>query len=628
MTHATHLLRAGLLAAFVAAVLACGGGLPDDDDDDVPSCDMAFSVVTDPDSPTEEVGHPGVEMVVTGQISSNDITGFQLYEWGVELDDVSVPFDSVSPNGDVIELTPERTGVYTISLGGSVGGLECDAAGSRDVNVVEEGAQPERFILRVVPAPGDDVAPQDRSIQIFGGGNGYALGPVVIAEGVSVGGVSSDALGQPVPAYVRAWPSPPIGGAPLLLSEIATGDDGAYDLQLVADDEYDVLVVPASPELAPYALHGAPDAIPLATTFEPGDPVSGTVVDGDGAPVVGARVSLVVGGLPSSIAVTDEAGGFALQMRAGASLSVIVTPPDASGLPQLELTDAEVGVAAGSAIAVAYGAALTARAVAPVVREADGATPSPGSRVTWIGRPIESAGTIVIDGEPPLAAIGRVRHTVEAGPGGDLPSILLPAALYDVVVDPPADATGQAVALVAVDLSEGEPAPAALDLAAPAELRGSILAPGQEGDAPLAGVRVQAAPRGILANSTGAVASARTAADGSFSLALAGGGDYEITADATAQRQGRVRWTITAPAPGVELDIEPAVLPRVLRATGQLIVPSGGGVVAGAHLQLFCSTCAPDGGADAVAETLTDGAGGFELMAPDPGVVISPAARH
>ena len=173
------------------------------------------------------------------------------------------------------------------------------------------------------------------------------------------------------------------------------------------------------------------------------------------------------------------------------------------------------------------------------------------------------------------------------------------------------------MAALEVDLGAG--VPAALSLTEPAELRGRVLVPGDAGQEALAGVRIQAAPRGLIAGATAAGAAARTAADGRFALPVAGGGDYQITADATALGHGRLRWLVTAPAPGGEVNLEPALLPRVIQASGHLVTIDGD-PVPGAHLQLFCTTCATDGGADAVTETVSDAVGHFDLVLPDPGV--------
>jgi hypothetical protein len=610
----TQLLPRLVLLALLAGAVACGTGVPDDDSDDGDGdgCGLSFSV--DPVEREERV--VGRKLQVTAYVDGGS-SGFAEYEWTVTSDGEPIPFDDTNrTDGSVIELTPASAGIHEIALAGSIGGLTCTSA-QDTLNVLASGARLERFVLRVVPGAGGDVPAQDRPIEVFGGDGEFSLGSLAVSLGSAVAGRSSDAAGDAVPVYLRAWQTLAVGGAPRLLSEATTGPDGEYTLHLLDQKRYELLVVPVDPSLAPYAIAEATSLeIPAAVSYLPGEPVTGTVVDSDGAPVVGATVSLVVGGVPSSIAITDVAGGFALEVRAGASVSVIVSPPDASGLPRLELVAPEATLSAGGAVHVAY-SALAARQVTLAVRAADGETPAPGARVTWIARPIDAAGTVRIDEDGERTATGLVRRTLAAGEGGETAAALLPETIYDVLVDPPASAAGQAAAALEVDLASSDPT--TVSLAQPSALRGRVLVPGASADEPLAGVRIQAAPRGLMAGATSAGAAARTDGDGRFALSVAGGGEYEITADATALGYGRLRWLFTAPAPGGDADLEPVVLPRVLRASGELLTFDGA-PVPGAHLQVFCAACAPGGGTDAVAEAVTDPAGGFELVLPDPGV--------
>jgi hypothetical protein len=191
------------------------------------------------------------------------------------------------------------------------------------------------------------------------------------------------------------------------------------------------------------------------------------------------------------------------------------------------------------------------------------------------------------------------------------------------VVEPPVELPGgadpdqEAVGLAPVDLEPGSGTPATLRLAAPAELSGQILVGAGE-EVPLAGARVQAVARGLLAGAAAAGASARTGEDGRFTLRLAGGGEYEITVDGTPVGQGRARQIVTMPAAGGAEDLGAIQLPAVLRASGTLA--GAAGPLGGAHLQLFCRECGPDGGWSPVSQTVTDATGRFVLVAPDPGV--------
>ena len=612
--------RAICFALLLASIPAVGCGV---DLASGPECSMSFSAA--PSVPVR-----GERVVVTAYVTS-DANGFHEYDWSLAFDGQPVAFDVTSAGGDVIEFTADRSGVYSIGLQGHVGELVCDGS-AHPINAVEEGARSQRFVLRVVPAPGSPSAPppQDKSIELFGGTAEYNLGPLTLNPGIEVSGAALDPDGQPITAYLRAWPSeagqPEPGAAPLL-SETFAGEGGLYHAHLL-DVPHDLLLVPTAPDLpASYARGVRVDEIPGLTRIGAGNQVAVTVADGSGVPVAGARVTLVAGGVPSSVAETDGAGAATVRVNGDGALSLSVEPPETSGLPQLELaaSDGAVLAAGGGAIAVRYAASPPARTVSPEVRLADGATAAPGSRVTWIAHPLAAAATVSIDGGDPHQATGLVRRAAEAGAGGAVPEMLLPAAAYDVVVEPPVDAAPdtEAVSVAAVDLAPGEPAPAVLGLAAPAVVRGQVKIPvGSDGAefAALPGVLVQAAPRGLLVGATRAGASARTDADGRFALRLAGGGAYEIEVDGASRGQGRARWNAVAPAAGATADLDTTFLPRVLRATGLLVVEGGLGPAGGAHLQLFCTGCGPDGRSVPVTETVTDATGGFELVAPDPGV--------
>jgi hypothetical protein len=574
----------------------------------VPHCDMSFALGS-------EEPRPGDRLTVTAFVDIESLTGFRTFDWTVEFDGETIDFEEVSADGDTIEFIAAQPGAYTIGLDGTVGGVECTGIVRDDIAVVAEGARPETFVLRVIPPAGVEVPAQDKEVVLYGGA-GYPLGTINLVPGANVAGISRDPDGAPIPAYLRASREP-LGGAPPLLGEAAAGEDGAYALRLLLA-EHDLLVVPRAPDRAPYLLAGlSATSIPALSILTPGEPITGTILDGDGQPVAGTRIALEVGGVPSAIGLSDETGAFALEARAGGPVAISATPPDESGLPRLELPPIASPISpGGAAIEIRYAAALSARAVSPVVRRSDGATPAPGSRVTWIARPIAAAATIALDGAPPHEAVGVVRQAAEAGAGGALPELVLPDAIYDVVIEPPPDEASEAVSLTILDLEAG--APATLDLTPPGELRGRILL--ADGQTPLAGARVQAAPRGLLTGATRAGASARTDANGRFTLLVAGAADYELSADGGSRGQGRARWLVTAPTAGDIVDLEPTALPKVLRREGALGVEGRTGPLAGAHVQLFCTACGPGETAVPVAEAITDPAGNFELIAPDPGV--------
>ena len=623
-------LRTTLVALLAVAGPGCGdfgAGGGDDGNDDGGSCSMSISV--EPLQP-----RPDQELQLTALVDEGDAIGFTEYRWTVVFSGEEI--EIAGAGEQVIELTAEGAGTYTVELAGSVGGQECLAA-SRFINVVAEGAAAQAFRLRVVPSRSDPSLPppQDTEIELYGGAQDYFVGSVDLVPGNEVTGVSRGIEGEAVPAYLRARPLVSPGAGPPLYSEVFAGDDGGYQMRLI-DEDHELLVIPDDPALPPYRYHSIALAeLAAVTQLKVADQIAVSVRSGAGAaaPVTGARVSVVVDGVPSSVAVTDAAGEAVIAIdpdRAAAAASLTVVPPEASGLPQLDLPASQgLELPAGSgAIDVRYLASLSSRQVAPAVRMADGSTAAAGSRVTWIARPIAGAGTITI-GSTSRPATGVVRRTAAVDAGGDMAATLLPDAVYDAVVEPPAGATRatDAASVTEVDLTAGAPGP--LALAAPARLRGQVVAPpgrGDEGGAPspLAGVRVQATPRaGALLGAPSAGAAAVTDGEGRFTLAVAAGGAYELTADGSALREGRIRLHVTAPAPGAAQDLDVLELPRVLRAIGVVEMAGGGNPLPGTHLQLFCYACGPQDSAVPVAETVTDDAGRFVLIAPDPGIAAA-----
>jgi hypothetical protein len=346
---------------------------------------------------------------------------------------------------------------------------------------------------------------------------------------------------------------------------------------------------------------------PLAV--DDGIEVTGTVTDPGGDPVAGARVQLTVGGAPSTIGTTSGGGTFSLRARAGGPVDVSVTPPEASGLPALEVTNGQA-IADGGVLAIQYDAGLDVRTVSPVLRETDGSTPAAGARVTFIANPIDGAGTITLGGTD-LSAEGVLVRTAQANGAGVIPDQVVTATRYDVIVEPGAGApAGEAVHFAPLDLRTGQGAPASLRLAAPGHITGTVV---DAAGAPVEGARLAAVPTGLLARATAAGGAATTGADGTFDLEVAADGSYQVRIDGPGSA-GRV--LLSADESDGALS---AALPPTLRLGGELTI-AGGNRVEGALIQLQCLGCGPDGGPAVVAEAVSDASGAFSMLAPDPGV--------
>lgn len=595
----THAIRLLALAAIAYAV-ACGGAGAD-----VPSCAL-YLVVT----PEQPVRGDTVEVAVDAQIDGG-LTGIELVDWSIDYDGAPVAFDVTGANGDEVVFAAAQAGVYRVAVAGSIGGVAC-TGDARDLNVTVPGAVFAPMRLVIVPRSGAAVPPQTFDFQLPGGAD-FALSSLSVESGaltqVHVVGADSAPLAG---AYLRAMPD---AGGPELWLERFSQADGTVDLRLLSG-AYDLLVVP-DPDLPAVLLADqlAADLAGTTITVDGGVAVTGSVSDPAGDPVVGARVQLTVAGAPSSIGTTGASGAFSLRARAGGPVTVTVTPSEASGLPALERTDAP-DIAAGSAIAVHYAAGLAVRTVSPVLRQTDGSTPAAGARVTFIARPITTAGSVDIDGDSG-GARGTLVRSAQANASGVIPDQVLTSAMYDVIVEPgPTAPAGERVRFAPLDLSTGQGAPASLRLAAPAHLTGRVV---DAGGAPVAGAQLLAAPVGPLARATTAGDSATSGGDGTFNLALAARGSYQIRIDGPMAR-GRVVRLEDAPATaGDTRSLGDLALPATLELSGELVA-TGGGAVSGAVVQLQCLICGPGGGVANVAEVVSDAAGQFVLRAPDPGV--------
>ena len=583
-----------LAVAAIAYGMACGGDFGVDDR----SCELSLVIL--PAQPVRgDLVEVGADIFIDGELS-----GVEVVSWSVRLGGADVAYQVTGANGDEVVFTAAEAGVYDIAASGSVGGVPCTGA-VRELNVTEQGAIFEPMRLVIVPRASSVVPPQSIDFDLPGGAPDYSLSTLSLQEGELAGATVLGPDSEPLPgAYLRAEPA---GAGPELWVERFSQEDGQVNLRLRAV-AHDLLVVPDADLPALLLASALPDELSGSIVVDAGVSVTGTVSDPAGDPLTGARVQVTVGGAPSTIGTTNGSGAFTLRARAGSDVSVTVTPPEASGLPELELAGAPA-IAGGSTLAVVYDGDLDVRTVSPVLRETDGTTPAAGARVTFLSDPITGAGTIAIDGDS-MAADGTLVRTAQGNGSGVIPDQRLTSAQYSVIVEPgPAAPAGEGVRFAELDLRTGQPAPASLRLAAPGHITGQVVNAAGE---PVQGARISAAPAGLLARSTAAGGADTSGAGGSFDVRVAAGGSYQLQVDGPAGA-GRVHLAVEA-----DTALEVA-LPATLRLGGELTLV-GGSQLSGALVQLYCLTCAPDGGAAPVAEAVSDAAGEFSMLAPDPGV--------
>jgi hypothetical protein len=329
--------------------------------------------------------------------------------------------------------------------------------------------------------------------------------------------------------------------------------------------------------------------------------VSVHVLDPAGAPLAGARVALVVDGVPSTAAVTGGDGTASVLARfdASATVAVTVVPGDDTPWPRLEGTVLAADLA--QPVEVAYAAGLQARPLAGALLARDGA-PVAAAAVMLVGEHAQ-AGQVTIGGAE-ASALGR---TLRSGSTTALGELVLAAPIAGTFELALRDALGAAVVAVDSQLA----APTNLAVAAPRTLTATVVGPD---GAPLAGVRGTAVASGALAALAPSSRSTLADADGVLRWDDAPGGRWDVVLDDPSARVGRVELLAQlGPTLGT------AAMPAAVHLEGKVTRAAQGTAVAGAVVTLLCSDCEGIGAARPIAVAVTSAVGGFRLAVPDPG---------
>jgi hypothetical protein len=594
---------AALAIGVVFSIGACGGGeahgddTADDAGDDAgddtvgPDADVPPCSVTIELSPEEPIA--GVGSTVQAHAVVEDTSGFVSYQWDVR-----------NPVGDSLALTPdanaetvtfaaETEGDYFVILDVQTGDGFCPQY-TQPVHVLAPGANSTTWRIRITPADGIDAPPQEvvRTIPSL---PQIDIGEITLDAGIPVSAQVRDAGGAGIAAYLAIES---LTG--FVVETYADATTGA----VVADvpvGALEVLVVPTSSALAPLRI-ASWDLGPI--TVDAGTEVTGTIRDPAGDPLAGARVSLRVDGVPSTVGVTAGNGSYTLRARPGAVTEVTVVPPDASGLPDLTATLGALG-AGPAPIDVDYAASITTRSLGGTIVRGGGIA-APAGRVTFTGS-ISAAGTATM-GASNATAAGTVAITATANGSGALPaSARAPARTLVAVVSP----TMTTAALVPVDLTSA--APAELDAPAMVAATGRVVGPD---DQAVADLRIVAIPTGALAQSGFVPAIGTTANDGTIELELAPGGRYDLVID--DPRRGWARrylHGVADPALG-DVVVEPA-----MRIRGTIRKP-GGGAAGRSAVQVYCYACSGPAAARPEGEGSTSMTGVFNLVVTDPGASL------
>lgn len=427
------------------------------------------------------------------------------------------------PGTSIADFPTVVSGHYAITL--SVGaGVSC-----RDghLELIVNDPPPASFVVRVTPPPAMvlDVPAQDTVLPLD---SEPAVRVITLVRGMR----RKFSLQMPdqtfVSAYVRL--SLPSG-----LTMEGYTDAGPVVVSLLPGNVYDVLLVPKEGNVAP--LRASASLTDSPVSFEPrqltqGTPVRGSVLNGNGTPVVGARVLLRDGLRPSTMGVSDAAGKFQLWTRPGVASAIIMAPVD-SGLPEARVADTPGIVVDDNLRDITM--SWDSRARAPfvvVVRGTDGTAPVAGARVrveTEMGA-IPRAGTLRVTGlqTTTLVASASVRLDVTTDATGramfpDLPVTVTP---YKVTVVPPSSLAEAAITVQRVTLTSAG-LTATVPLVRHLVLTGNLLPVGMT-----KGVRIVARDRGtgIVAPPTSALVNEQ----GGYAVSVDPERQYELIAEPPA----------------------------------------------------------------------------------------------
>jgi hypothetical protein len=526
-----------------------------------------------------------------------DAVGVAEYMWSVRLDGELLAFTPAQADGSEIDVRTPVPGTYRVNLSIVTGTAFCPPV-EQAVTVRAPGGLRERVRLRVVPQAG--VAPPLEQLREIEGGANASLGILSIDTGTAVSalvrGASAPGPLAGIPAYLRFAPN----GTPEATVEAFADASGLVATRLFAQP-HSVVVVPSVGGIAPRRIADWSPSIALdRLDLSAGAKVTGSVRDPANAALAGATVKLMIDGVPSTVGSPGADGAFELLAvpRAGATVTVEVTAPAASGLPRLVASSPDLDL--GVPLQIRYDAGLARRDLAGVrVRRAGG--PVAGAKLMVVGA-LAGAGTVTAGGA--AGATGEVRIAITADATGTLPGALVPAAALSAVVTvaagdlavAPLDATG---AITVIDAPPMQPVAVILRGPGPSVLPGAVL---------------DAVPLGALAMASAPTLHVTAGLAGRIDVALAAGGRYDLRFRDPA---GRAAALVVADRAAATVAAEYR-LPRALELDGTLML-SGTRPLAGALVQILCADCTGLDRARPIAEDTSDAAGRFSLAVPDPG---------
>jgi hypothetical protein len=527
---------------------------------------------------------------------------------------------TIDSTGAIVDFPIEEVGRYRVAaVAQSAGHLDCQTPSPLFITTVPPG--PTGYEVRVT-ASGFPV--QDMRITLD------PTAPQSIAFPLHVG-VAANLLplrldtGSSLASYIR------ISDSTSGLSIDADSTHGAVMAPVLDSRAYDVLIVPidSSASYAPmYLLNGTPGSWPQPLQLDQGTLVNATMHDSKGNAVVGARLVLRRGSLPSTVGVGDGNGAATLRVRAG-TLAAYVEPPIGSGLPSAAVgpgsdpsTDPGILLDPGVTsldLAMTW-APVTSAPLSIHVLAPGGAAAGAGARVRATSQAAPAqVGTLVAHpagGKTVmLPATGFTDVEVVTNAAGTAAFPALPVGAYVVTVTPASSAgapgaSTPAITSTTLTLVTGG-LPRDVMLSKKSTLGGKLLPMPDT-----AGTQVTAIDQTVTA--PGTVVSAIVAADGTYQLFVDPGRNYELRAQPPAgSLLGRAVLSSSVSAATPPMDA--ATLPVAHPVPGTVTADTGA-PVGGALVQAFCRITSPTclDATFPLAETITRADGTFQLMLPDP----------
>src|SRR5262245_25341801 len=210
------------------------------------------------------------------------------------------------------------------------------------------------------------------------------------------------------------------------------------------------------------------------------------------------------------------------------------------------------------------------------------------ARVHVVARPLSRVGLLTVGTGAPVPIGGHFRRDLSTDSTGRLSPVDLPAAVYDVLVEP-SSTTGLARTRFVMDLSVADHATERFTLAARVTLRGRV-ATGDGSALPLAGARVTAVERGATA-----VFGGTTDADGQFSFAVDPGASYDLSATpalpTSPQGAPWARARLPVEVGSADLTLPDLTAPPGVHVSGW-VTDGSGKLLAGSLVEAFVGPCA------------------------------------